>query len=101
LGFVSFPAFVDQLPSGVRIRQVLSGVGCVLCLAGIYVEDSVFLTGGPTYSVSHLFETTRRLIFVASYKTELSEQLSAQRKQFDCPKIKAEVGQSTVDVFGH
>lgn len=101
LGFLSFPAFVDHLVSGMRVRQILSGVGCLLCLAGIYIQDSPFLTNGPSNTVSHLFETTRRLLSITNYKAELNEQLSAQRKRFDCPRTRAEVGTSTIDVFGH
>ena len=101
LGFASFAAFVNQPASAIRIRQALAGVGCVLCLTGIYVKSPAFLTDGLTYSVSHLFETTRRLAAITTYQAQLNEKLSAQKMQFEWPKMKAEVGKSTVDVFGN
>jgi hypothetical protein len=100
LGFVSFPAFHRAL-GGARITQFLSAVGGLLCLAGISVQSSSFLTQGPTYFISHLVRTTRSLMFLTSYRTEMNASLSLQKQRFECPRIKAEVGKSTVDVFGH
>ena len=101
LGFVSFPAFIDRLRHRLRIVQVLSGLGCILCLCGIYIQSPIFLTKGPIYSASHLFETIRNLMFVTSYETRLETQLLAEKKRFECPWIKAVVGNATVDVFGY
>jgi hypothetical protein len=100
LGFVCFPAFNRAL-SGARITQFLSAVGGLLCLAGISVQSSSFLTEGPTYFISHLVGTTRSLLFLTNYRTEMNARLSLQKQRFECPRIKAEVGKSTVDVFGH
>jgi len=79
----------------------LCAVGGVLCLAGIYIENSVFLKEGPAYSISHVVTTARSLIFLTSYQTEMNASLSLQRQRFECSRIKAEVGKSTVDVFGN
>jgi hypothetical protein len=101
LGFASFPAFVDHPLRQVRIMQVvLSGLGCILCFGGIYHQGSLFPTEEPIYSVSYLFETARNLTSLTSYETKMTERLSAQKKRFECPRIKAEVGKATIDVFG-
>jgi hypothetical protein len=101
LSFSCFPAFANRPPSGVRLRQFLSAVGSVLCLAGLYVQNSASPKEGPTYSISHFVATARNLIFLTSYRTEMNASLSRQKQRFECPRIKAEVGESTVDVFGH
>jgi hypothetical protein len=101
LSFVCFPAFAHRTPSGVRLRKFLSAAGGVLCLAGIYVENSVFLKEGPAYSISHVVTTTRSLMFLTSYRTEMNASISLQKQRFECSRIKAEVGKSTVDVFGN
>jgi hypothetical protein len=101
LSFACFSVFVPRMPSGVRLRGILSTVGGILCLAGIYVENSNFLKEGPAYSISHVIPTTRSLMFLPSYRTEINAALSLQKQQFECPHIKAEIGKSTVDVFGN
>ncbi len=101
LSFSCFPAFANRPESGVRLRQFLSAVGGVLCLAGLYVQNSVSSKEGPTYSISHFVATARNLMFLTSYRTEMNASLSLQKQRFECPRIKAEVGKSTVDVFGH
>jgi len=101
LSFVCFPAFANHGSSGIRLRQSLSAVGGVLCLAGIYVTNSAFLREGPAYSISHVVTTTRSLMFLTSYRAEMNAALSLQRQRFECPQIKAEVRNSTVDVFGY
>jgi hypothetical protein len=98
--FVCFPAFVHRVSSGIRLRQSLSALGAVLCLAGVYVENSSFLKEGPAYSISHVATTIRDLTFLSHYQAELNAALSLQKQQFQCPHINAEVGDSTVDVFG-
>jgi hypothetical protein len=101
LSFSCFPAFAMRPPSRVRLRQFLSAVGGVLCLAGLYVQNSASSKDGPTHSNSDFLATARDLMFLTSYRTEMDASLSLQRQRFECPQIKAEVGQSTVDVFGH
>lgn len=101
LSFACFPAFANRPPSGVRLRQSLSAVAGALCLAGIYVHNSAFPKEGPTFSISHFVATARRLMFLTSYRTEMNASLSLQKQRFECPQIKAEVGKSTVDVFGY
>jgi hypothetical protein len=53
------------------------------------------------HSNSHFVATARNLLFLTSYRSEMDASLSLQKQRFECPQIKAEVGQSTVDVFGH
>lgn len=101
LGFVAFPAFIDLSRYRPRIIQVLSGLGCLLCLCGMYIQSSTLLTQGPTYAVSHFFRTIRNLAFVTSYQETMRTQLLAERKRAECPRIKAEVGTATVDMFGY
>ncbi len=101
LGFVAFPAFIDLSRYRPRIMQALSGLGCLLCLCGMYLQDSTFLTAGPTYAASNLFRTIRNLAFVTSYRETMRTQLLAERKRAECPRIKAEVGTATVDMFGY
>jgi hypothetical protein len=101
LSFSCFPAFAICPQSGVRLRQFLSAVGGVLCVAGIYVQNSVPSNDGPRPSPSYFVATARDLMFLTRYRTEMNASLSLQKQRFECPHIKAEVGKSTVDVFGH
>lgn len=100
LTFCCFAAFVIWPSSGVRLRQFLSAVGGVLCLAGIYVQNSAPSNEGPRSAPSYFVATARDLMFLTRYRTEMDTSLSLQKQRFECPHIKAEVGKSTVDVFG-
>lgn len=101
LGFAALPAFVDLARTRARILDALSILGFGLCLAGIYVQNSVFLTEAHSYAASHLFQTIRNLTFVTSYEKRMEAQLLTERKRAECPQIKAEVGGATVDMFGY
>jgi hypothetical protein len=100
LGFVAFPSFAAPPVSTAPATKAISGIGALLCLGGIFLQNPTFLRDAPLHTVQNLFATARDLLFVNRYESTMGEQLLRQKQRFDCPNIKSEIGAATVDVFG-
>jgi hypothetical protein len=106
LGIVPIMAIgMESLPVSGKRAMRLARAGCIVCLgAGIVFTQSQAGWLAPVKCVrragKYLGESAVTLVRPAHYLRERTEEFRAEQQTNQLPRIRAEVGDSSVDVFG-
>ena len=72
-----------------------------LCLAGLFVQDSVLITDCLGSAAGQIRSGWNLVFHESRIETELERDLVEQKTVSALPRVKAEVGQATIDMLGY
>ena len=73
----------------------------VICLYGIFLQQPSIITNSITDMTARLTRSWNTVVTLGAKARQLKAQLSEAKIAYTLPRVKAEVGNQTIDVFGY
>ena len=84
-----------------RVGYTLTGAVLLLCLAGIWKQDQATIKDSFARFRGRMRVASELLTAPADLKLRLDQSLAEQKSRAALPRVRAEVGSATIDVFGY